>query len=249
MFREPLKDQFVEADLDMSFTPAVVLLSGGQDSTTLLHYAMRRHGRRNVFALGFNYGQRHRTELDQAGRIAAKYDVPYTVLDMHALSQVGTSALTGAGDVSAPHKALDNVPASFVPARNAIFLTMAFSYAQYLKAGYVYGGMCQTDYSGYPDCRESFVRQLNRTLVDGYQPETTNPVIIDTPLMHITKGETFLLAEYVGALDDVVEMSHTCYEGDRTTRHAWGYGCGECPACKLRAAGWAEYLELKGQAA
>lgn len=236
---ENLQDQLDELELDTTFTKGVVLLSGGQDSVTCLHFAMGRHGQTNVHALGFNYGQRHRTELDQASKVANKYGVPYTVVDVAGLKQVGRSALTGAGDVGAPHPDMEGVPASFVPARNALFLTLAFAYAQSVGASYVYGGMCQTDYSGYPDCREAFVRNLNRALISGYPGE---PVIFDTPLMHLTKAETFALARAAGGLDDVLELSHTCYEGDRTTRHDWGYGCGKCPACVLRAKGWAEYL-------
>lgn len=239
MTTEALREQLIHLSKDYAYSSAVVLLSGGQDSVTCLHYALRRHGAGNVHALGFNYGQRHRTELDQAAKVAAKYDIPYKVIDVAGLKQVGRSALTGEGDVSSPHPDMADVPASFVPARNAVFLTLAYTYAQSVGAAYVYGGMCQTDYSGYPDCRNAFVRMLNTTLARGY-PSDVIPMF-RTPLMFLTKAETFALAEAAGGLEDVIEMSHTCYEGDRTTRHAWGYGCGKCPACQLRAKGWDEY--------
>jgi len=230
--------------LDRAFTPltdqkGLVVLSGGQDSVTTLHYAMARHTPANTLAIGFNYGQRHRTELDQAFKVAAKYNVPYKVLDLSALRDVGHSALTGPGDVSKPHETLKDVPASFVPARNAMFLTLAHSYAVHVGAAHVYAGMCQTDYSGYPDCRAEFVAQLNTALNTGYLQD----VVFDTPIMHIDKAETFALAEHLGGLSDVLELSHTCYEGDRSTRHQWGYGCGSCPACLLRAKGWEDYVE------
>lgn len=225
---------------------AVVLLSGGQDSTTLLHYAMARHNR--VLGLGFNYGQRHVTELDQATKIAGEYDVPFKVIQLeNVLKDVGDSALTGQGnqqDVSQAHENMAGVPASFVPARNALFLTLAYSYAQRHGCDTVYGGMCETDYSGYPDCRNEFVVGLNRTLVAGYPPAKLNKTIVFmTPLMFLNKAETFELASVLGpqALADVIHKSHTCYEGDRTTKHDWGYGCGKCPACDLRAKGYAKF--------
>jgi 7-cyano-7-deazaguanine synthase len=239
MYSQALQDELAELSIDYTFSSAVVLLSGGQDSVTCLHYALKRHGAHRVRAIGFNYGQRHRTELDQAAKVAGKHGVPYTVIDVAGLKQVGRSALTGEGDVSQPHPDMADVPASFVPARNAVFLTLAFAYAQSVGAAYVYGGMCQTDYSGYPDCRDNFVKLLNRALVEGY-PSEPFPMFI-TPLMFLTKAETFALADAAGGLDDVIKLSHTCYEGDRTTRHPWGYGCGTCPACKLRAKGWDEY--------
>ena len=233
------------ADTENAERSAVVLLSGGQDSTTLLHVAMAHHGPKNVFALGFNYGQRHVTELDCAATLAGKYDIPYHVIGLKdVLASVGHSALTNTGaeqDTSKPHTAMPDVPASFVPARNALFLTLAYSYAQLVGAEVVYGGMCQTDYSGYPDCREDFVNGLENALHKGYP---SDPIVtFRTPLMRIDKRETFQLAHALGGLPDVLELSHTCYNGDHTTRNAWGYGCGQCPSCKLRAKGFAEFEE------
>ena len=234
-----LREQINAAKRELD-NKALVLLSGGQDSTTLLHFAMKRHGAENVAALGFCYGQRHETELVAANKVSDKYNVPYTVLDLTTLAGVGRSALTDhESDVSKPHESMDNVPASFVPGRNAMFLTLAYTFAQTIGAHVIYGGMCQTDYSGYPDCREPFIQALNKALDLGYPSE--KPPRIMTPLMHLTKAQTFALAAKVGALDDVITLSHTCYEGDRNTLHAWGYGCGKCPACELRAKGWEEY--------
>lgn len=222
---------------------AVVLFSGGQDSTTVLHYAIARHGEGNVSALGVHYGQKHRVELDCARKIAAGLDLTYHVLDVPTLAQVGESALTTAADMdpSTPHAQMKDVPASFVPARNALFLTVAHAYAANVAdAQIVYGGMCQTDYSGYPDCRSDFVRQMQYALNIGYETD----IDFITPLMWLTKAETFRLAWDIGiaAWNDVVQASHTCYNGDRSKwNEPWGYGCGECPACELRAKGYAEF--------
>lgn len=160
------------------------------------------------------------------------------------LSALGDSALindTEHTDVSAPHHANAALPASFVPNRNALFLTTAHAYAQKVGAEVLYTGVCQTDYSGYPDCREEFVNMLAETLNVGY---LTN-IVIETPLMYLTKADTFKLAEDFGFLQTVIEDSHTCYNGDRSKMHSWGRGCGECPACKLRAKGYEEFIAAK----
>lgn len=221
------------------FTPkAVVLFSGGQDSTTILGYAIKIHGAENVLALSAYYGQRHKVELEQAADICHKLGVRHEVLDVSVLGHTFNSGLTSAyTSVSDPHPEMPEVPNSFVPMRNAILLTLAFGVATRDGAGVVYGGMCQTDYSGYPDCRHDFVETLSEALRIGYMAN----VEIDTPLMYLTKAETFALAEAAGVLDIVLTGSHTCYEGDRATLHPWGYGCGVCPACQLRAKGWDEY--------
>lgn len=222
-------------------TKAVVLFSGGQDSTTVLHFAMKKHGAENVFPLAFNYGQRHAVELEQARLIALSHGLTFDMYGVPSLRDFGPSALHGEGDVSAPHVQIPKVPASFVPGRNAFFLLAAYNHAIQIGARAVYGGMCETDYSGYPDCRNAFVRAMEQALQVGYP--TTAAIQIRTPLMWLNKAETFRLAQQLGdtAWRDVIDMSHTCYEGDHTTKHEWGYGCGECPACKLRAAGYAEF--------
>jgi 7-cyano-7-deazaguanine synthase len=134
---------------------------------------------------------------------------------------------------------MDGLPSTFVPGRNLLMLTAAASYAAARDVGALVTGVCQTDFSGYPDCRESTMQALERAIVQGLD----RPFVIHTPLMHIDKADTFLLAQELGVLDLILEESHTCYEGDHTTRHAWGYGCGACPACELRARGWHAYKE------
>lgn len=227
---------------------ALVVLSGGQDSVTCLGWALARYGA--VTAISFQYGQRHGVELACAREICEKYKVGLKVVNLdRALSDLVTSALTddAADDnsVSGVHPANENLPASFVPGRNALFLTLAHAYAQELGADDLVAGMCQTDFSGYPDCRRNFINALQVALNIGYE----QAIAIRTPLMAMTKAQTFLLAKELGFLQDVLETSHTCYNGDHTTAHAWGYGCGTCPACLLRAKGWAEFQELEKQLA
>lgn len=215
--------------------PALVVLSGGQDSITCLGLALTHHPQ--VYAIGFDYGQRHAIELHSAQRVCDRFGISFKIIDLKFLSNLVTSALTGEGSVNENHERLQHLPASFVPNRNALFLTVAHAYAQEIKANAVYTGVCQTDYSGYPDCRKEFISKLQKALNTGYQTH----ISIVTPLMYLTKAETFALAEECNFLDVVLAYSHTCYEGDNTTKHDWGYGCGECPSCKLRAKGWCEY--------
>lgn len=219
----------------------LVVLSGGQDSVTCLGFALARY--EEVHAISFVYNQRHAVEIECAARLCAKYKVPHRIVQMGDLvSSLVTSALTGAGEVGKPHAHKAGLPSSFVPGRNALFLTLAHAYAQEIGAVNIITGVCETDYSGYPDCRQGFIRALNQALNIGYE---TPQIVICTPLMHLDKADTFRLAEEVGFLDEVLENSHTCYNGDHSTRHEWGYGCGDCPACQLRAAGWYEYKRRK----
>lgn len=222
---------------------AIVLFSGGQDSTTILGMAIKLHGADNVLALSAYYGQRHKVELQQAAEITDELGVRHEVLDVSVLGQAFNSGLTADSGVvgSIPHPEMPSVPNSFVPMRNAILLTLAFGVAMREQAGYLYAGMCQTDYSGYPDCREQFIVMLERSLNIGYLAN----IQVITPLMRLTKAETFELAEAAGVLDVVVASSHTCYQGDRDTLHPWGAGCGTCPACQLRAKGWEEFQATK----
>jgi 7-cyano-7-deazaguanine synthase len=218
-------------------TKAVVLFSGGQDSTTVLGKALSLG--LEVYALGFDYGQRHQVELQQATEIADQLEVPYKIIDITDFGKLVTTGLTKTGDdLSKPHERMASVPASFVPNRNALMLTIAHAYAQEVGADSVWGGMCQTDYSGYPDCRDEFIRSLETTLNLGYK---TNISFV-TPLMFLDKAQTFKLAESLDILDLVVTMSNTCYNGDRSKLHHWGFGCGECPACKLRENGWNKFI-------
>jgi 7-cyano-7-deazaguanine synthase len=214
---------------------ALVVLSGGQDSVTCLGVAMASHDL--VHCISFKYGQKHEIELECALNICNDRAISLKVVDLSFLAQLVTSALTSDGDVNQPHEYKTNLPASFVPNRNALFLTVAHAYAQEVGASTIYTGVCQTDYSGYPDCRDEFIQALQYTLNSGYLTD----IVIKTPLMFKTKAETFALADEYGILDSVIEDSHTCYNGNRDTLHAWGFGCGECCACKLRAKGWEEF--------
>lgn len=221
---------------------AVVVYSGGQDSSVCLAQAIRVHGATSVLALAFDYGQKHRVELASAKTIADKWGVDYQVVEAPALRLMQSSSLVNDGIWSGQlHGYLKDRPASFVPVRNALFLTIAFGIAMEARAHTVYTGVCETDYSGYPDCRDIFVRMLNNALGIGYESN----IEIVTPLMHVDKAETFAMAERLGVIDDIIRYSHTCYDGDHETYHHWGYGCGGCPACHLRASGFAKYMETK----
>jgi 7-cyano-7-deazaguanine synthase len=223
---------------------ALVLLSGGQDSSTCLFWALSAgHGAfAPVEAVAFSYGQRHAVELRQAEVIAGIAGVPLTVLDLTAslgASVAGASALTGEGDVAASHPLAPALPASFVPGRNAVFLAHAAALAYARGIGDLVFGASQTDYSGYPDCREDFVHATERSL--GLALDA--PLKIHTPLMHLAKAETWRLANELGVLDAIVEHTHTDYNGDRSERHPWGYGRLDNPASILRANGWEEARE------
>lgn len=220
----------------------VVVLSGGQDSTTCLGLALQMYD--HVTAVAFSYGQKHAVELQCASMICRKFGVPLHVFEIPALRSLGNSALVSGSeqtDVNEKHSQNANLPASFVPNRNALFLTTAHALAQKVGAHFVMTGVCETDYSGYPDCRQGFVNQLQSALNVGYETD----IEFVTPLMHLTKAETFELAEKVGILETVIKDTHTCYNGDHSTSHDWGYGCGHCPACNLREAGYKEYASNK----
>jgi 7-cyano-7-deazaguanine synthase len=217
----------------------MVLFSGGQDSTTCLFWALTTFS--SVEAIGFDYGQRHAVELEQAREIAELVGVPYSVLDIRHL--LGESALTdSARDVNEPHDRAPDLPASFVPGRNILFLTLAAIRSYPRGIVDIVGGMCQADYSGYPDCRIGFVQAMNRALSLG----TDADFRLHTPLMYLTKAETWKLARDLGevagqnVLEVVREMSHTDYYGNRSERHPWGYGKLDNPASVLRARGYEE---------
>lgn len=220
----------------MSKKSAIVVFSGGQDSTVCLGIACKTYKPANVLAVSFAYGQKHSIELEVAKEIAARMGVEHIVVDVDALRHMRSSALVNGGDVSTGHEYLSDLPASFVPVRNALFLTIAYGLAMEHGADMVITGVCQTDYSGYPDCREEFIVQLQHALMTGYQ----SSVVIRTPLMNKTKAQTWRLAEEFDILDETIN-SHTCYNSDREHLHPWGYGCNECPACELRRKGWEEY--------
>jgi 7-cyano-7-deazaguanine synthase len=228
---------------------AVVLFSGGQDSTVCLAWALERFAR--VETVGFDYGQRHRIELDMRPRlrermVAIKPEWQARLGEDHivkldALAAMSDSALTRETVIE---MADNGLPTTFVPGRNLIFFCFAGALAYRRGARRIVAGMCETDYSGYPDCRDVTVKAMQHTLGLGMD----RSIAIDTPLMWIDKAATFGMAEDIGGqalLDLVVEDTHSCYLGDRTQRHDWGYGCGACPACDLRAAGYKKFIEHK----
>lgn len=227
---------------------AVVLHSGGQDSSTCLAWAINHWGAENVFPLVINYGQRHKVEIEQARKVVDAL-LPARVareLDLGVLRELGGAALTdddvkvstdanGSGNVFAETHGL---PSTFVPGRNALFLTTAAAYGATIGADNIVTGVCATDEAGYPDCRPEFVRSQAVTL----RIALDEPFIeIHAPLIHLSKAQTFALASELDVLDLIVDVTHTCYHGDREHKHDWGYGCGECGACEERAKGWAEF--------
>ena len=227
---------------------AIVLFSGGQDSTVCLAWALQRYAQ--VETLGFDYGQRHRVELQCRQTVLAQIRQNFAswapklgsdhVLDLALLGQISDTALT---DERAIEMQASGLPNTFVPARNLLFLTFAAALAYRRGASVLVGGMCETDYSGYPDCRDNTLKALQVALSLGLAA----PMTLETPLMFLSKAQTWDLSMSLGgpALQDlIVEHTHTCYLGDRSHRHDWGWGCGTCPACELRRKGHAEYLGL-----
>jgi 7-cyano-7-deazaguanine synthase len=206
---------------------AFVVFSGGQDSTTCLFWAMERF--EEVEAVTFNYGQRHQLELECAARIAEDLNVKHHVLDMSLLGQLAPNALTRP-DMAIEHKE-GELPTTFVDGRNLLFLSFAAILAKQAGARHIVTGVCQTDFSGYPDCRDVFIKSLNVTL----NLSMDYDFVIDTPLMWLTKAQTWQMAEDLDAYDYVRSRTLTCYEG------VIADGCGKCPACLLRSRGLREY--------
>jgi len=215
---------------------ALVVFSGGQDSTTCLGWAKNRY--KHVETITFDYHQKHFVEIAQAQKIAKILKVANFVMEINIFAQLDDSALiNGSLDINARHRNRPNLPASFVPNRNAIFFTAAHAYAQKMGLDHIITGINQTDYSGYPDCRIPFVDSLEKALNLGSDSE----IKFFYPLIYLTKAETFAMAKEEGVLDLIIKESHTCYNGDRSQLHDWGYGCDACPACELRKKGWQAY--------
>ena len=225
---------------------ALVLFSGGQDSTVCLAWALERFQR--VETIGFDYGQRHVVELSVRPRIREKMATLQPawkqrlgddhVISLPALGKMSDTALTREAEIGF---STNELPTTFVPGRNLIFLCFAGALAYRRGAGHLVAGMCETDYSGYPDCRDATIKTMAQALRLGMD----FPLEVHTPLMQVDKAGTFALAREVGGqpfLDLVIEDSHSCYLGDRSSRHAWGFGCGSCPACELRARGYQEFV-------
>ena len=227
-------------------TGALVLFSGGQDSATCLAWALERF--EHVETLGFDYGQRHRVELDcratfraalrdilpdRATRLGEDHTLP-----LQALGAISESALTQQTEIALR---ADGLPTTFVPGRNLVFLTFAAALAYRRDLRHIVIGVCETDYSGYPDCRDDTIKAMQVALNLGMERR----FVLHTPLMWLDKAATWRLAESLGGMplvQAIVEHTHSCYLGDRTHRHAWGRGCGTCPACQLRANGWQHYI-------
>jgi len=233
----------------MAHTTALVLFSGGQDSTVCLAWALDRYDR--VETIGFAYGQRHAVELAQRPIIRAELASAFLawtgrlgddhVLELPTLGQISDTALTREAEFAMTAAGLPN---TFVPGRNLLFFTYAAALAYRRGMRSLVGGMCETDYSGYPDCRNDTLQTLARAIALGMDA----PFAIETPLMWIDKAGTWALAEQLGGaalVNLIVEHTHTCYTPDRTMRHAWGTGCGQCPACQLRAKGWEQWQAAK----
>ena len=229
----------------MTAERALVLFSGGQDSTTCLAWALDRFG--EVETLGFDYGQRHRVEMDvrptvlaalreRLPQLAARLGADH-VVDLSVLGEISETALTREAAITMQANGLPN---TFVPGRNLVFLTFAGALAYRRGAKHIVAGMCETDFSGYPDCRADTVKAMQLALNLGMDTRFA----VHTPLMWIDKAATWRMAHELGgdALVEIVRReTHTCYHGDRTHWHDWGYGCGACPACELRAAGYARF--------
>lgn len=231
--------------MTLSTDAVLVLFSGGQDSTTCLAWALQRFAR--VETLGFDYGQRHAIELTVRPNIlqtirtldpswATRLGEDH-VLDLSVLGEVSETALTRDSEITIQ---ADGLPNTFVPGRNLLFLTLAAALAYRRGISVLVGGMCETDYSGYPDCRDETLRVLQSALRLGMNTQ----LIIETPLMWLNKAATWQLADQLGgkSLVDLIRTeTHTCYLGERGQLHDWGYGCGQCPACELRANGYQTY--------
>jgi len=224
---------------------ALVLFSGGQDSTTCLAHALKTYER--VETIAFDYRQRHHVELEARLRVLAEMRRQFPqwapklgqdhVLDLAVLGHVSETSLTRE---TAFKMEASGLPNTFVPGRNLLFLTLAAAVAYRRDLEVIVTGVCETDFSGYPDCRDDTMKAMQLALSLGMDKR----YLIETPLMWIDKADTWRLAESLGGtalVDLIVEHTHTCYLGDREHRHAWGYGCGSCPACELRARGWERY--------
>jgi 7-cyano-7-deazaguanine synthase len=224
---------------------ALVLFSGGQDSTTCLAWALERFPR--VETIGFDYGQRHRVELECRAALreglrglkpgwGERLGEDHTV-GLSALGAISDTALTREVEITMEEGGLPN---TFVPGRNIVFLTLAAALAYRRGLRHIVGGMCETDFSGYPDCRDDTIKALQVALNLGMERR----FVLHTPLMWIDKAETWRLAQKLGGealVRLIVEDTHTCYRGERGPMHPWGHGCGHCPACELRASGWERF--------
>ena len=231
---------------------ALVLFSGGQDSTTCLAWALERFAA--VETIGFDYRQRHRVELECRAAVSERLRCEFPdwsgklgvdhIIDLGVLGEISDTALTGSTAIAFEKSGLPN---TFVPGRNLLFFTFAAAIGYRREARHLVGGMCETDYSGYPDCRDDTLKALQATLSLGMD----HRFVIHTPLMWRDKAATWALADALGGealVELILEETHSCYLGDRMHRHPWGYGCGDCPACELRRRGWETFVRSRGVA-
>jgi 7-cyano-7-deazaguanine synthase len=237
--------------MDNFKSSALVLFSGGQDSATCLALALDKYSR--VETIGFSYGQRHSIELECRKQFISKLRHSYSdwskklgddhMMDLSVLGQISDTALTQEKAIQMQSSGLPN---TFVPGRNLIFLTFAATVAYRRNLKVIVAGMCETDYSGYPDCRDDTIKALQVAINLGLDTR----LVLETPLMWIDKAATWQIAQNIGGqdlLDLVREDTHTCYLGDRSRRHEWGYGCGSCPACDLRRIGFENFTKSQKQ--
>lgn len=237
----------MNASQSTSAQAALVLFSGGQDSATCLAWALARYSR--VETIGFDYGQKHAVEM--TARLAVREEMKRVlpqyadrlgddhVVDLTGYGRIAESSLTSEVAIEMDARGL---PATFVPGRNLIFLTAAAALSDRRGLEVLVTGVCETDYSGYPDCRQATIDAMSQALTLGLD----RPVPIETPLMYLTKAQTWEMANEIGGqplVDAIIETSHTCYAGDREHRYDWGYGCGTCAACELREAGYRTWKE------
>jgi len=247
------RSQLSEGSMDLPSTTqsALVLFSGGQDSTVCLAWALERFD--HVETIGFDYRQRHKVELTCRAEIRAALEREFPawstklgddhLLDLGVINEVSDTSLTRETEIAVSATGLPN---TFVPGRNLLFLTLAAAVSFRRGLRHIVGGMCETDYSGYPDCRDDTIKALQVVLNLAMEQR----FVLHMPLMWIDKSQTWRLAKELGGdrfVDLIVETTHTCYMGDREHRHPWGYGCYDCPACNLRSEGWARYRAALGE--
>lgn len=232
---------------------ALVLFSGGQDSTTCLAWALQRY--EHVETIGFDYGQRHCVELQCRQQVLQRLRADFPewgarlgedhMLNLSVLGAISDTALTSERAIAFGQNGLPN---TFVPGRNLLFFNFAAAVAYRRGLQVLVGGMCETDYSGYPDCRDNTLKALQVAMSLGMD----SPMVVETPLMWIDKASTWALAAQLGGskfVELLINDTHTCYQGDHVSKHAWGFGCGTCPACELRAKGYEQFTNSKGTCA